>query len=132
MFVLILLVLYFSKINMKYIYLPIENVNDFQCYYVKDKDTIRAYYKKPAYNSNSKYIDFFITSHYLQKTGNQSWGQSSYTELPSCLSTSTITTSREYSFDYKDNLILGLLILLVFLYIPFKLTYLRLFRRFNP
>ena len=28
---------------MKHIYLPIENVNDFACYTVQDKDTIRAY-----------------------------------------------------------------------------------------
>jgi hypothetical protein len=132
MYVLILLVRYFLKINMEYIYLPVENVNDFKCYAVYDKDTIRAYYTIPSYNSSSEYIDFYINSHYLMKEGRQTWGQSSYTSLPNCLPTESITNSKEYSIDYKDNLILGLLILFIYIYIPFKLTYLRLFRRFNP
>ena len=51
------------------IYLPIDNVSDFACYSVYDKDTIRAYYTQPHIDSSSEYVDFFVNSHYLQKTG---------------------------------------------------------------
>lgn len=116
---------------MKNIYLPIDNVNDFKCYSVLDKDTIRAYYSKPAYNSNSDYIDFYINSHYLEKTGNQSWGQSSYYGLPTCLSETAITNDIYYRVDLCECLIIFSLLALIMFWIPLKLTFFRLFRRFN-
>ena len=45
---------------MNNIYLPIDNVSDFACYSVYDKDTVRAYYTKPALDSSSEYVDFYI------------------------------------------------------------------------
>ena len=86
------------------IYLPIENVNDFACYSIYDKDTIRAYYTKPALDSSSNYVDFYINSHYLQKTGTQSWGQWN-SSLPTCLSSDLITTDYYYRNDFPSILI---------------------------
>lgn len=116
---------------MKNIYLPIDNLNDFKCYVVQDKDTIRAYYKKPAYNSSSDYIDFYINSHYLEKPGTQTWGQSSYYGLPVCLSQENITNDIYYRTDLVDCLIIFSLLALIMFWVPVKLTFFRLFRRLN-
>lgn len=115
---------------MEHIYLPIENVSDFACYVVRDKDTVRAYYSKPAINSNSDYVDFYVNSHYLSKTGNESWGQWT-SNLPTCLSSSSITNDIEYRFDYFESLMLFVLLLFVLFWLPLKLTFFRLFRRFK-
>lgn len=115
---------------MDHVYLPVDNVNDFACYSVRDKDTIRAYYSKPAIDSSSDYIDFYVTSHYLEKTGSESWGQwSSY--LPTCLPVESITNSIEYRFDYAESIVLFSLLVLILFWVPLKLTFLRFFRRFN-
>lgn len=116
---------------MKKIYLPVDNVFDFACYSVYDKDTIRAYYSKPAYNSSSDYIDFYINSHYLEKTGIQTWGQSSYYSLPQCLPQNSIVNDSFYRTDLFSSLIIFSLLTLIIFWIPLKLTYFRLFRRFN-
>ena len=84
---------------MENIYLPVDNISKFSCYSVRDKDTIRAYYSKPSINSNSDYVDFYINSHYLQKTGTETWGQWT-SNLPVCLPNSSITNKIEYRVDY--------------------------------
>lgn len=115
---------------MNYIYFPVDDVSDFACYTVKDKDTLRAYYTKPSINSNSDYIDFYINSHYLENTGNESWGQwTSY--LPTCLPTNSVTNKIEYRFDFCQSLVLFLLLIYLLFWLPLKLTFLRFFRRFK-
>ena len=94
---------------MENIYLPIENVNDFACYSVYDKDTIRAYYTQPQIDSSSNYVDFYINSHYLQRTGTQSWGQWN-SSLPTCFSKSIITNDVYYRNDFDGVLIIFLII----------------------
>lgn len=116
---------------MQNIYVPVEKISDFKCYVVHDKDTIRAYYNKPAYNSSSGYVDFFINSHYLEKNGTQSWGQSAYYSLPSCLPESSLTNVFYYRTDLSECLIIFLILVLVMFWYPLKLTWFRLFRRFN-
>ena len=132
-FYLILWVVYCLIIggeNMNNIYLPVDNVTDFKCYEIRDKDTIRAYYNKPAINSSSDYIDFYINSHYLEKTGNVSWGQWSQ-NLPTCINESNITNDIVYRFDYTESIALFSLLVLIMFWIPLKLTFFRLFRRFK-
>ena len=105
---------------MESIYLPIDNVSDFKCYTVKDKDTIRAYKTVPAINSNSDYVDFYINSHYLEKEGNESWGQwSSY--LPVCLATNSITNDIEARTDFADIMIIFFIFAIFIFYLPIKL-----------
>lgn len=112
---------------MKNIYLPIDNVNDFACYSIYDKDTIRAYYRQPQIESSSDYVDFYINSHYLQKTGTQSWGQwNSF--LPTCLAVDSITTDYYYRNDFPDILLIFIIFAIVGIYLPFKLIS-RIFRK---
>lgn len=109
------------------IYLPINNVNDFACYSIYDKDTVRAYYTKPALDSSSEYVDFYINSHYLQKTGTQSWGQWN-SSLPTCLSSDSITTDYYYRNDFPDILLIFIIFAIVGICLPFKLIS-RIFRK---
>lgn len=109
------------------IYLPIDNVNEFACYSVYDKDTVRAYYTQPQLDSSSEYVDFYINSHYLQRTGIQSWGQWN-TSLPTCLSSDTITTDYYYRNDFPDILLIFIIFAIVGIYLPFKL-FSRIFRK---
>ena len=94
---------------MENIYLPIDDINDFACYSVIDKDTIRAYKTQPQLESSSEYVDFYINSHYLQKTGIQSWGQWN-TSLPNCITKSSFTTDVYYRNDLDSVLIIFLIL----------------------
>lgn len=114
---------------MKNIFLPVDNVSDFACYSVIDKDTIRAYSTMPQLNSSSNYVDFYINSHYLEKEGTQTWG--SYTQyLPVCISSSAITNDFYYRNDLDSILIIFSIMCIFIFYIPIK-VFLRLFRRFD-
>lgn len=105
---------------MKNIYLPIENLNDFACYSVIDKDTIRAYYTQPQLDSSSEYVDFYINSHYLQKTGTQSWGQWN-SSLPICVSKSSFTNDIYYRNDFDSVLIIFLILFIFIIVLPYKI-----------
>lgn len=109
------------------IYLPINSTSDYACYTVRDKDTIRAYKTRPAVNSNSDYVDFYVNSHYLQKDGNESWGDRYY-KLPNCLDNSLITNNFEYRTDFADIMIIFLIFSIFIFYFPIKL-FSRIFRR---
>lgn len=105
---------------MDHIYLPIDKVSDFACYSVYDKDTLRAYYTQPAVDSSSDYVDFFINSHYLKKTGTQSWGQwTNY--LPTCLPSNLITTEVYYRTDFDSILIIFLVLFIFIIVLPYKI-----------
>lgn len=110
------------------IYLPVDNVNDFACYSVYDKDTIRAYKTMPSINGSSNYVDFYINSHYLESEGTQSWGQwTNY--LPTCISTSAITTDFYYRTDMPEILTMVIIIAICVIYLPYKIIS-RLFGRY--
>lgn len=113
---------------MKNIYLPVDSVSDFACYSVLDKDTIRAYVNMPQINTSSNYVDFYINSHYLEKEGTQTWG--SYTQyLPTCISSSAITTDFYYRNDMPQILVIFIILSIFIFLIPIKI-FGRLFRRF--
>ena len=100
------------------IYIPLEEGENYACFEVRDKDTIRAYISTPSYNSTSNYTDFFINSHYLRKTGSVTW--SNYSTLPVCVN-NQITQDFYYRNDISDILISFIIIALVCIYMPFKL-----------
>ena len=114
---------------MKNIYLPVNNVNEFACYSVIDKDTIRAYRTQPQIDSSSEYVDFYINSHYLQKTGSQSWGQWS-SNLPICTSKELFTNNYYYRNDFASSLFIFTIFAIFGIMIPIKI-FVRLFRRFD-
>ena len=102
------------------IYLPINSVDDFACYSVLDKDTIRAYKTQPQLDISSEYVDFYINSHYLQKTGTQSWGQWN-TSLPICVSKSTFSNDVYYRTDFDSILIIFLILFIFIIVLPYKI-----------
>ena len=114
---------------MKNIYLPVNNINDFACYSVLDKDTIRAYRTQPQIESSSEYVDFYINSHYLEKTGTQSWGQWS-SNLPICTSKDLFTNNYYYRNDFASSLFIFTIFAIFGIMIPIKI-FVRLFRRFD-
>lgn len=105
---------------MKNIYLPIESFNDFACYSVFDKDTIRAYKTQPQLDSSSEYVDFYINSHYLQKTGTQFWGQWN-NNFPTCVSQSSFTNDVYYRNDFDSVLIIFLILFIFIIVLPYKI-----------
>ncbi len=107
------------------LYLPVDDVSHFQCYVVADKDTIRAYYQKPNSEGSYNYVDFYINSHYLEKTGTQVFNH--YSTYPSCIDSSIITNDYHYRFDYISILFLVFSILFVCVYIPYKFVLKNLF-----
>ena len=102
------------------IYLPIDDFSSYSCYYVYDKDTIRAYVSQPAINSNSSYTDYFINSHYLSKSGSQTWG--AYSTLPLCENLSKFTNDIYYRNDMPDILLMFFIICIFAFYIPFRVV----------
>ena len=114
---------------MNNIYLPVNNINDFACYSIIDKDTIRAYVTMPQINSSSNYTDFYVNSHYLQKQGIQEW--SHYTQyLPTCINNDIITNNYYYRNDFCSSLFIFTIFAIFGIMIPIKI-FVRLFRRFD-
>ena len=105
---------------MNNLYLPINKVSDYKCYSVYDKDTIRAYVQQPQLDSTSQYVDFYINSHYLQRTGTQSWGQWN-SSLPVCLDSNIITTDFYYRNDLDSILIIFLVLFIFIIVLPYKI-----------
>lgn len=103
------------------IYVDVKNIDDFKCYSVVDKDTIRAYYSTPALNSSSEYVDFYINSHYLQKSGYQSWGN--YNNLPVCIQSDKLTTDFYYRNDLPDILFILIVFLFIIVFLPYKIVF---------
>ena len=97
------------------IYIP--NTN-YACLYMVDKDTLRAYDSMPNYNSSSSYTDYFINSHYLTRTGTQSWGN--YSTLPQC-SQEAFTTNVFYRNDFDSILVIFFILLIVCFYFPYRI-----------
>lgn len=114
---------------MKNIFLPIDNINDFACYSVIDKDTIRAYRTQPQLDSSSEYVDFYINSHYLEKTGTQTFGQWS-SNLPTCINKNSFTNNYYYRNDFASSLFIFTIFAIFGIMIPIKI-FVRLFRRFD-
>lgn len=106
------------------IYVPND---EYSCYVVQDKDTIRAYHTRPYSNSTISYTDYFINSHYLERTGQQSFGN--YAQLPTCISNENITSNVFYRNDFDNILVIFFLIVIFVVVIPTKVVF-RFFRRF--
>ena len=97
------------------IYLP--NTN-YQCFYMIDKDTIRAYDSQPRQNSSSTYTDYFINSHYLTRTGTQTWNN--YSTLPEC-NQNAFTTNVFYRNDFDSIMVIFFILLIVCFYFPYRI-----------
>ena len=97
------------------IYLP--NTN-YACFYMVDKDTLRAYDTMPRNNSSSTYTDYYINSHYLTRTGVQTW--SNYSTLPEC-SQESFTTNVFYRNDIDGIMVTFFILLIVCFWFPYRM-----------
>lgn len=97
-------------------YLP--NIN-FRCFVVQDANTIRAYNSVPAHNSSSSYTDYYVNSHYMNKSGTQTWGNTS--TLPTCLGNGEVTNNVYYRNDFADIMIIFFLLLIICFYFPYRI-----------
>lgn len=102
---------------MSLIYLP-EYQND-NCAYIYNSDIIRVYDSKPQHNSTISYKDYYIKSSYIFNNGVTSF--SSYSTLPTCISSDRITTNVFYRNDLSDILIIFFILLLVCFYFPYRI-----------
>lgn len=80
--------------------------------------TIRAYHTTPRQNSSSDYTDYFINSHYINRSGTQTFSQ--YTTLPICM-TDTFTTNVFYRNDIADIMITFFILLIICFYFPYRI-----------
>ena len=106
------------------VYVP--NYSNYSCVVMYSSDTLRAYVQNPNYDITVDYRDFYIKSNYLYKDGQQYF--STYSTLPICLDSSTLTDEVYYRNDISDILFCFFILLIVCFYLPFKL-FSRLFRR---
>lgn len=97
-----------------------------ECYYIQDKDTIRVYDSIPQQNSQSTYTDYFVNSHYLEKTGIQTWGSNAV--VPQCLNKNMFTDVPFYRNDIMEILVSYIIMVFISFYIPLWL-FSRLFKK---
>lgn len=108
------------------IYVP--DLENYKCFVVRSEGVIRAYEEIPTYNSDVSYRDYYINSNYIFNDGYQSFSQ--YTTLPTCLSSSNLSSNVYYRNDFDSILIIFSILSIICFYIPIKI-FMRLFRRFN-
>lgn len=90
----------------------------YECYVIKDANTIRAYKTKP-YNPNRNdtinfdYRDYYLNSNYIYQDGTEQF--SYYSTIPTCHDKDNLTTDYYYRNDFDSILI----ILFIFLFIVY-------------
>lgn len=108
------------------IYVP--DLENYQCFVVRNESTIRAYKNIPQNNMDIEYRDYYYNSNYLYQDGVQSFG--AYSTLPICLDNSKLTDSVYYRNDFDSILVIFLIMCIFCFYLPLKI-FVRLFRRFQ-
>ena len=88
------------------IYVP--DLENYECFVIRDENIIRAYQKTPTHNSTIDYRDYFYNSHYVYQDGTQTF--SSYSNIPVCLDNTKLTTYYAYRNDFAEILIIFFLL----------------------
>lgn len=100
------------------IYVPEDNTYN-KCYVVQNEGVIRGYDRVPSNNTNYNYRDYYVKSDYMFRDGSGTW--SSYTTLPTCLSSDILTNDYWYRLDITSVLINVTIISLFGLYFPWRI-----------
>ena len=108
------------------IYVP--DLQNYKCFYVYSEGVIRAYEKIPQSNQTNNYRDYYINSSYIYRDGVTQF--STYSTLPTCLPSTSLTDSVYYRLDFDKILVIFLIMCIFCFYIPLKI-FMRFFRRFN-
>lgn len=98
------------------IYVP--EINNYKCYYVYSEGVIRAYEQTPQANRTINYRDYYIDSNYIYRDGSISF--SSYSTLPTCLSSDVITDNVYYRNDFDKILVIFIILMIICFYFPYK------------
>lgn len=106
------------------VYVPSYSNNN--CAYIYSSDIIRVYDSQPQNGRTVTYIDYYIKSSYISNTGSTTFNQ--YSTLPTCISTSNITTDYWYRNDFDKILVILFIILILCFYFPYRIIS-RLFGR---
>lgn len=99
---------------MSKVYLP--NISNENCIVILDKDTIRVYDSLPVSDSYVNYTDYYINSHYLEKTGREF-----INIVPSCENINNFTDDYYYRNDLADILLIFLILAIFIVILPFKI-----------
>lgn len=108
------------------VYVPAYNNSN--CAYIRDSDIIRVYDSRPTYNSTISYKDYYIKSQYIYNEGSTTFSQ--YSTLPTCISSSRITTDIYYRNDLPYILIIFMILAFCCFVVPWKI-FSRMFRRYQ-
>lgn len=100
------------------IYVPEDSIYN-KCFVVQSEGVIRAYDHVPSNNISYNYRDYYVKSDYMFRDGSGTW--SSYTTLPTCLSSDLLTHDYWYRLDITNVLINVTIIALFGLYFPFRI-----------
>lgn len=98
------------------IYLP--NYETGNCAYIYSSDIIRVYEFQPRQNTTVNYTDYYIKSSYISNSGSTTFNN--YSTLPTCISSSNITTNVFYRNDLMNILVCFFIILIVCFYFPYR------------
>lgn len=99
------------------IYVP--DLENYKCVYVYNEGVLRAYEKVPQLNQTNNYRDYYINSNYIYKDGTTQFN--SYSTLPTCLTSSELTTDFYYRNDIDKILFIFLILFIFCIYFPIKL-----------
>lgn len=89
------------------IYVP--DLTNYECFVVRDSNTLRAYKTTPQNGLEVEYRDYYINSHYLYQDGTQTFSQ--YTTLPVCLAQDVLTEAYGYRNDFADICIIAIILI---------------------
>ena len=99
------------------IYVP--DLENYECFVIRDENIIRAYQKTPMHNSTIDYRDYYYNSNYMFQDGSQNFSQ--YSTLPVCLPKENLTNDFYYRNDFDKILFIFLVFFLFIIYFPYKI-----------
>lgn len=99
------------------IYVP--DITNYKCTYVYGEGVLRSYEKVPQANQTINYRDYYINNDYIFKDGSTTF--TTYSTLPNCLSSDTLTTNFYYRNDIDKILVIFSILVIFCIYCPIKL-----------
>lgn len=102
---------------MSKVYVP--SYTSSNCAYIYNSDIIRVYDTVPQHSQTVNYTDYYIKSSYISNTGSTTFSQ--YSTLPTCISSSNITTDYWYRNDFDKILVILFIILILCFYFPYRI-----------
>lgn len=106
------------------IYVP--DSQNYECFVVRNEETIRAYKEIPQNNKTIEYRDYYYNSNYYYQDGFQQFSQ--YTTLPVCLNNDNISNDVYYRNDFDKILVIFFIMFIFIVYFPLNIFF-KFFKR---